>query len=470
LLLQKTRPQFVTATKPEKRKQTTGQCTKTGPQASSLLNISAIVFARLTKTRPQPEMGQIMRFRIFPPAVASLIVATAFAFSPNLPHGVSIPPGATEALAAFDDQTNGFVAAQADHDADAMQFNEHESATQGLGPLYNADSCGSCHLNPVTGGISEVTELRAGHHDARGQFVEAPGGSLINSNILPGVPMPYVPERETIRTFRTSLNILGDGYVEAIADDTLVGIAHSQSDRTRGRIAGQVIQVPLLEAPGQTRVARFGWKNQHASLTSFSADAYLNEMGITTPVFPTERTSLGVNVTPFSKGAVPNNPGDDVDTFARFLRATKAPPRDLAAANTVEAQLGGHLFEAIGCETCHVSTIVTAPAGTMINGGTLTVPDALGNKIIHPFGDFLLHDVGTGDGIVQNGGQETANKLRTAPLWGVRTRNRLMHDGNSLTFEQAIDRHRGEAEETADQFRRLTTRQKNALIAFLHSL
>jgi CxxC motif-containing protein (DUF1111 family) len=279
-----------------------------------------------------------------------------------------------------------------------------------------------------------------------------------------------VPEREFIRTFRTSLNILGDGYVEAIADETLEQIARLQSDRTRGRVAGQVIRVPLLEAPGQTRVGRFGWKNQHASLTSFSADAYVNEMGITTPLFPTERTSLGIDVSSFSQGSVPNNEGHDVDTFARFLRATKVPPRDLVAAISWPAQEGARLFEAIGCGTCHVSTIATAPAGTMINGGTLVVPDTLGNKIIHPFGDFLLHDVGTGDGIVQNGGQETASKMRTAPLWGLRMRNRLMHDGNSLTFENAIERHQGEADNASDNFRRLLPRQKNALMAFLHSL
>jgi CxxC motif-containing protein (DUF1111 family) len=193
-------------------------------------------------------------------------------------------------------------------------------------------------------------------------------------------------------------------------------------------------------------------------------------MGITTPLFPTERTSLGIDVSSFSQGRVPNNPGVDVDTFARFLRATKAPPRDLAAAITADAQQGAHVFEAIGCGVCHVSTIVTAPANTLINGGTLTVPEALGNKIIHPFGDFLLHEVGTGDGIVQNSGQETATKLRTAPLWGMRMRNRLMHDGNSLTFENAIDRHRGEADDASDNFRRLTPRQRNALIAFLRSL
>src|ERR1700682_300658 len=124
-----------------------------------------------------------MKVRIVLPVLLVSIAASALAFSQNFAHQFTLPlpPGATEALAAFDDQTNGFVAAQADHVADAMQFNEHESLTQGLGPLYNADSCGSCHLNPVTGGISEVTELRAGHHDRNGQFVDAPGGSLINS-------------------------------------------------------------------------------------------------------------------------------------------------------------------------------------------------------------------------------------------------------------------------------------------------
>jgi len=411
-----------------------------------------------------------MRVRIVLPLFFVSIVASALAYSQNFPHRPNLPPGATEALAAFDNQTNGFVAAQADHDADAMVFNEHEGLTDGLGPLYNADSCGACHFNPVSGGISEVTELRAGHYDHRGTFVDAPGGSLINSNGLPGVPMPYVPDREFIRTFRTTLNILGDGYVEAIADDTLEQIARTQSDKTRGRVSGDIIRVPLLEAPGQTRVARFGWKNQHASLASFAADAYVNEMGITTSFFQTERTSLGVDVSAFDQGPKPNSSQDDLDAFSRFMRSTKVPPRDLVLAITPAAQAGARVFDAIGCGTCHVSTIVTAPPGTMINGGTLTVPDTLGNKIIHPFGDFLLHDVGTGDGIVQNGGQDTAKKLRTPPLWGLRTRNRLMHDGNSLTYEGAIERHKNEADDAADNFRRLSPQQRNALMAFLHSL
>jgi len=106
----------------------------------------------------------------------------------------------------------------------------------------------------------------------------------------------------------------------------------------------------------------------------------------------------------------------------------------------------------------------------VIGGGAFTVPAALGNKIIHPYGDFLLHDIGTGDGIVQNGGQGTANKVRTKPLWGVRTHDRHMHDGATLTFNESILRHAGEARGVTNNYRSLTATQQNQLITFLKSL
>ncbi len=152
------------------------------------------------------------------------------------------------------------------------------------------------------------------------------------------------------------------------------------------------------------------------------------------------------------------------------MRATKAPPRDAALAGTSDAIAGSNIFNSIGCDTCHVPTIVTAPVGTVINGGKFTVPQALGNKTIHPFSDFLLHDVGTGDGIVQNGGQSTRNKLRTPPLWGVRARARLMHDGDSMTRNAAILRHDGEATSVINAYKALSNTQKNQLITFLNSL
>jgi CxxC motif-containing protein (DUF1111 family) len=159
-----------------------------------------------------------------------------------------------------------------------------------------------------------------------------------------------------------------------------------------------------------------------------------------------------------------------VEAFTRFMRASKAPPRDAALAATADAQAGSNLFNQVGCNICHVRNITTAPAGTVINRGALTVPPALGNKVIHPFGDFLLHNVGTGDGIVQNGGQSTRNKVRTAPLWGVRSRGRLMHDGETLNRNESILRHAGEATGVINSYRNLSTNQKNQLITFLNSL
>src|SRR5437867_2875027 len=159
---------------------------------------------------------------------------------------------------------------------------------------------------------------------------------------------------------------------------------------------GQFIQVPVLEAGGQLRGGRFGWKNQHASLVSFSADAYLNEMGISTPLQPNENTSNGNSVAAFDPVPDPDDDNTDVETFARFMRATKAPPRDTALAATPDAQAGSKLFDQVGCNICHVRNITTSPPGTVINRGAFTVPDPLGNKLIHPFGDFLPHNVGTG--------------------------------------------------------------------------
>src|SRR5204863_2970942 len=253
---------------------------------------------------------------------------------------------------------------------------------------------------------------------------------------------------DVVRTFRTSLNTLGDGYIEAIDDNLLIEIARQQPQLSGGAIAGQVIRVPVLEAPGVTRVGRFGWKNQHASLLSFSADAYLNEMGITNTLQPYEVTDL------CNTPAQPNDKRGadgltDIDHFPRFVRATKGPARDLRQAATPAVRKGEALFAKVGCDICHVAALTTAPAGAQINGGKFVIPAALGNKTFHPYGDFLLHDVGTGDGIVvampEHYGRRMAqvnwkelsmerydsgaNRIRTAPLWGVRMRPMLMHDG-----------------------------------------
>jgi CxxC motif-containing protein (DUF1111 family) len=162
----------------------------------------------------------------------------------------------------------------------------------------------------------------------------------------------------------------------------------------------------------------------------------------------------------------------------------------LELAGSEAAKKGASLFNQIGCATCHVETLTTAPAGTKSNGGTFTIPSALGSVIFHPYSDFLMHDVGTGDGILQatrehygnkvfqmmsgylsrQNLESSRNKIRTAPLWGVRLRPRLMHDGESLTFRDAIRRHGGEAAHVTQQFQKLKNMDQNAVIEFLKSL
>lgn len=402
------------------------------------------------------------------PVVAIGVVVTAVVGTLTL--SVEGQTGATEAPAGFDNLTNGFVD-QATFDAAKLVFEEREGIDEGLGPVYNAQACAECHQNPVTGSASQISELRAGHRDAAGNFVDAPGGSLINDRAIDASIQERVPGAENVRTLRMSTNTLGNGFVEAIANATLTAIANAQPGQSAGAIAGQIINVPVLEAPGQVRIGRFGWKNQHASLLSFSADAYLNEMGITSNLAPNENTSLGRPLGLFDEVADPEDAGNaDVNAFARFMRATKAPPRDADLRNDPDAVAGSQLFNQIGCAICHTRDITTAAPGTRINGGAFTVPAALGNKIIHPFSDFLLHDIGTGDGIVQNGGQSTRNKLRTLPLWGTRTRPRHMHDGASLTFTDAILRHGGEATAVTNRFRNLLGGQRSQIVTFLQSL
>jgi len=438
-----------------------------------------------------------MRFSI--PVTCLTLAIASFFLSPS----ASISP---EAPVGFDNKSNG-VTDDATHQADQAKFEEVEQLSDGLGPLYNAQSCRECHQNPVSGAASQVSELRVGHQAPDGRFrnPEIPiargaevitGRSLVNDRaICPNAAFAdteiqeRVPDTETIRTLRLSLNLLGDGFVEAVADQTLIDLAGQECKSSHRKICGQVLEVPIVEAPGQMSVGRFGWKDQHASLLSFAADAYLNEMGITNRLQPDEVTKL------CNAATEPNDtPGpdglSDIDHFARFIRATKAPARDSQLANSAAVKRGNHLFDEVGCATCHVETLTTAPAGTKINGGTFTIPAALGSVTFHPYGDFLMHDLGTGDGILQaipehygkkvfemmsgylakQNFESSRNKIRTAPLWGVRLRPRMMHDGESLTFLEAIHRHSGEALHVTQKFEKLKKDDQDAVLEFLKSL
>jgi CxxC motif-containing protein (DUF1111 family) len=402
----------------------------------------------------------------------------------------SIP--VTDAPAGFEVESNGFAEEfcanqaalshsnespdipeiQCSFDSAIEEFGGHEDDDEGIGPVYNARGCGECHGTPILGGSSQVVERRAGFFSLATGFIDHPGGSLIHDRAIDAsIQETVIASRANVIALRASQSILGDGFVEAIGSPTLALIAALQPSSMRG----QVINVAVFEQPGATRGGRFGWKAQQASLLSFSADAYLNEMGITSPLQPTENSSNGEDVSDFDE--VPeghpsdvDNDGIDVELFALFMRSTKAPPVDAERAASQQAVAGGTIFNQIGCNVCHTRTIVTDPPGTVINGGALIVANSVGSKRIHPFGDYLLHDIGTGDGIVQNGGASTRNKVRTAPLWGLRSRGRLMHDMQSHNVEDAIQRHDNQAAVSRSAFRALSNLDRARLLAFLRSL
>ena len=424
--------------------------------------------------------------------LACLLAGAAIAVAGIATHSGPAKPSQTEAPAAFatpllqqnpgsQSVSNGIPEPAGDTFAlDQQNFEQREGNDSGLGPVYNATACADCHQNPVTGGPGQITEIRAGHKDANGNFVNPTitindgantitGRSIVDDRAICPQAQEVLPASEKIRSLRAVLNTLGDGFVEAVDDATLQAIANAQPGQSNGQIHGETVPVAVLEAPGVTRIGRFGWKDQHGSVLSFSADAYVNEMGITNRLRMHDATT--VCKTTSDPEDTPDQIGmAGIDHFAQFIRGTQVPPRDAALVGTADVVAGETLFNNAGCSTCHVSTILTAPAGTVLNGGTYTVSAALGDKIIHPYGDFLLHDIGTGDGIVQGGPQDTANKLRTVPLWGLRARARFMHDLKSLSTESAISRHGGEASTAQQAFNGMTQKEKKQLLLFLKSL
>src|SRR5436190_1545870 len=363
---------------------------------------------------PLATEGKVMR----PPFVVSLLavalLAVAFAALPS-----------SEAPTGFDNQSNGMVD-DATHQADQVKFDEVEHVSDGLGPLYNAQSCRECHQSPVSGGGSQVAELRVGHEGAHHRFENA--------------EIPIARGTEII-TGRTLVN--------------------DRAICPNGAFPNTEIQERLPDS----------------------------ENVRTTRLFPDEVTKLCNTVS--EPNDVPDPDGlDDLDHFARFIRATKAPARDGQLAVTPQTRRGSELFEKVGCATCHVRALTTAPAGTKINGGKFTISDALGAKTFHPYSDFLMHNVGTGDGIVvpmlehygrrmyqttwrNFSGEDFHNarfKVRTAPLWSVRLRSRLMHDGASVTLRDAVTRHGGEASEVIHHFEKLSHADQEAILEFLRSL
>ena len=343
-------------------------------------------------------------------------------------------------------------------------FLEVETAEEGLGPAFNGASCAVCHNVPAVGGAGTIAEIRAGRRDASGRFhtLDATGETLFHLFSIPTHGcQAIVPPEANVFARRVPIPLFGAGLVEAIPDDTIVAL-EDPFDRDRDGVSGRAARIEDA-ATGERRIGRFGWKAQHATLLTFGADAYRNEMGITNDVFSAE-VAYGVTAERMRACDPIGDPEDiadprtrrrGIDNFASFMRFLGPVTRE---SSSELIRTGEQVFAAIGCATCHRPVLTTGPSSNPL----------FDRKPVALFSDLLLHDVGTGDGIVQ--GPAEADEIRTPALWGLRLRRPLLHDGSAATAEDAVRRHAGEAELARRGFEQLPDADRAAIMAFLQSL
>jgi CxxC motif-containing protein (DUF1111 family) len=342
-------------------------------------------------------------------------------------------------------------------------FTEVETAEDGLGPAFNGTSCAVCHSAPAIGGISTMTEVRAGYRDENGKFMELGGGTLFHLFSVPNHRCQVqIPPEANVIARRFPLPVFGAGLVEAIPDEALIAL-EDPDDRDGDGISGRAARITDV-ATGRERVGRFGWKAQHATLLAFSGDAYRNEMGITNELFPNESAN-GIDAATMALCSPPRSGVEDVrnrqtglrgiDNFENFMRLL-APIGRGPIDDKVRA--GEQLFLSIGCASCHTPVLITGRSSNPV----------FDRKEVHLYSDLLLHDVGTGDGIEQSAA--LAGEIRTPSLWGLRLRRPFLHDGSAATIEGAILRHDGEAAAVIERYNSAAPAGRSAMLSFLKSL
>lgn len=384
--------------------------------------------------------------------VASIILLSSFSADAQ---SLSLQPRMGDPVAGLStDQLDRFLAGK-------IRFEQTFLPTDGLGPVFNQNSCASCHAFPV-GGSGPIEVTRFGLEEKGEPFdpLADLGGSLLNANAIDDDCLETVPAIANVVINRLTPSILGAGLVEAIETADIVALENSG--------AGTIHWVGLLENPGAPlRPGRFGWKAQLATLMSFSADASLQEMGITSVIFPADNPPQGDPSLLALCDAV-SDPEDQPDAqgftfleritdFQRFLAAPPQTPRS--------GMTGEVIFGQVGCASCHHSSYTTGTAPEI----------ALSNQSIRPYSDFLLHDMGSlGDGIVQGAANET--EMRTPSLWGIRSRSPLLHDGRvtagdlSTRIAEAVSYHGGQGQASADAYAQLSAADQALVVAFLDSL
>ena len=306
-----------------------------------------------------------------------------------------------------------------------------ETVADGLGPMFNGVGCGECHVVPTLGGSTQLTEKRAGFFDGQ-DFIEHPGGSLIQdrSTVL-GLPGSRVPGATNVMTQRATISVFGDGFVEALSNTTLQNIANNQPQAQRG----QIIDVPVLErqarpasaaSAGRTSRPACSRSRPTPTRTRWASPARSSRSRTPRTARRSEEFDLpGVD-----------DEGVDVELFALFMRETKAPPVDSRAARAPGRQRRQHSVRPDRLcrlphahdgdrRSRHVDQRRRAQGGQRArqqdHPPLLRLPAA-------------RHRHGRRHRAERR--PSTRNKVRTAPLWGLHTRGRFMHDAVELQPER----------------------------------
>lgn len=381
------------------------------------------------------------------------------------------------------------------------------ASRDGLGPLFNARSCSACHFrdgrgrppdegeplrsllvrisipargadgapqpDPVYGdqlqtesvaGSPREVEARVRYREAQGRYADGEPYSLRTPELSLGAT-GYGPLAEGLQTsLRVAPAMIGLGLLEAVSAQAVLSRV-DEHDRDHDGISGRA-QYVSTATRGAVALGRFGWKAEQPSVRDQTAAAFLGDMGLTSRALEHENhTARQAGAVSAASGGAPEVDEailHSVVLYARTLAVPSQRGRERAAVRR-----GEQLFEGARCVRCHVSTLHT-------QGNA--VPRELADRVIHPYTDLLLHDLGEGLSDGRPSFQAAGAEWRTAPLWGLGLVSRVnghtfyLHDGRARSLPEAVLWHGGEAAAARDEFVRMSAPQRADLVSFLESL
>lgn len=418
-----------------------------------------------------------MRWIRFAGAVAVLAATGACdALAPDLPPDDETLAGTVEGM------TREQVRIHLTGDA---EFARVFSPADGLGPIFVAASCEQCHVGDAKGhpafDLTRFGRYRGGVWDP----MPSQGGPQLQNRSLPGYPVEDVPSEATGVTRLTPPAVTGLGFLDAVDDTTLLGLADPEDadgDGISGRVQlleptevigsslaaeGSVSPDPTARGTlvGGRYIGRFGKKASTVNLLHQTVAAYREDMGVTSDLLPHDPVNPRAAGRAGDAVADPEVSSAVVANVVFYLKTLREPPRREADHPDVVA--GETLFSSVGCAACHVPTLQTGRSSIAV----------LDRRTFHPYTDLLLHDMGPelDDGYTE--GRATTPEWRTPPLWGIGIQELFqggqafyLHDGRARTLEEAIEYHGGEGAAAREAFRALSPPDRARLLRFLGSL